>query len=194
MGSKVLIVLGSPRKDGNSAILARAVADAATGAGADVESVYLNALNIKPCQGCCKCQDESFVGCAVDDDMGPLYPMVQAADALVIASPVYWFTYSAQTKIFIDRLYAIGVGPNNVLKGKSTALILTYADADPFSSGAVNALRSFQDMCGFLGANIEGTVYGSAWKPGEIEDKQDVMDKASALGKQLAALGREVRA
>jgi multimeric flavodoxin WrbA len=120
--------------------------------------------------------------------MTPLYSKVQQADSLVIASPVYWFNFSAQTKIFIDRLFAVGVGTRNIFKGKSTAVILTYADPDPFAAGAVNALRSFQDMCKYLGANIEGMIYGSAWGAGEIKDKPGVMEKASALGKHLASI------
>jgi multimeric flavodoxin WrbA len=188
LNPKILIVLGSPRKNGNSAALSAQLAQSAANAGADVETIYLNALNIKPCQGCEKCQAESATGCVIQDDMTPLYPKLHQADSLVIASPVYWFNFSAQTKIFIDRLFAVGVGTRNIFKGKSTALILTYADPDPFAAGAVNALRAFQDMCKYLNANIEGIVYGSAWGAGEIKDKPEVMEKAAALGKHLASI------
>jgi multimeric flavodoxin WrbA len=116
-----------------------------------------------------------------------LHAKLKAADSVVLASPVYWFNLSAQIKIFIDRLYAVGVGQRNIFQGKNFALVLTYADADPFTSGAVNALRSFQDMCRYLDANIEGMVYGSAWGAGEIKGKKDVMEQALALGKQLAS-------
>jgi multimeric flavodoxin WrbA len=88
---------------------------------------------------------------------------------------------SAQTKIFIDRLYAVGVGKKNILKGKNIGIILTFADPDPFISGAVNALRSFQDICRYLGADIAGMVYGSANEAGEIKNNNDVMEKAFIL-------------
>ena len=78
--------------------------------------------------------------------------------------------------------------PKNIFKGKNFAIILTYADPDPFVSGAVNALRSFQDICRYLGANIEGMVYGSAYGAGEIKENQDVMEKALLLGKHLATI------
>ena len=190
MTPKILIVLGSPRKRGNNATLAATVAQGAIDSGAAVESVYLNGLNIKPCQGCEKCQQESFIGCAIEDEMNQLYSKLQEADSVVVASPVYWFNISAQTKIFIDRLYAVGVRQKNIFKGKNFAIILTFADPDPFVSGAVNALRSFQDICRYLGANIEGMVYGSASGAGEIKEKQDVMEKAVLLGQHLATIKR----
>ena len=80
------------------------------------------------------------------------------------------------------------MGQKNIFKGKRFAIILSFADPDPFVSGAVNALRSFQDICRYLGANIEGMVYGSACDAGEIAEKQDVMEKAAILGKHLAAI------
>jgi multimeric flavodoxin WrbA len=188
MNSKILIVLGSPRKKGNSATLAAKLAEGAIAHGADVETIYLNGLDIKPCQGCEKCQQESFVGCAIEDEMAPIYSKLREADSIVVATPIYWFNISAQTKIFIDRLFAVGVGQKNIFKGKRFAIILSFADPDPFVSGAVNALRSFQDICRYLGANIEGMVYGSACDAGEIAEKQDVMEKAAILGKHLAAI------
>ena len=191
MNSKILIVLGSPRKKGNSATLAAKVAEGAIADGAEVESVYLNGLNIKPCQGCEKCQQESFIGCAIEDEMNQLYSKLQEADSVVVASPIYWFNISAQTKTFIDRLYAVGVRQKNIFKGRNFAIILTFADPDPFVSGAVNALRSFQDICRYLGANIEGMVYGSASGAGEIKEKQDIMEKAVLLGQHLATIKRK---
>jgi multimeric flavodoxin WrbA len=120
--------------------------------------------------------------------MNQLYPKLEEADSVVIASPIYWFNISAQTKIFIDRLYAVGVGQNNIFSGKKFAFILSFADPDPFVSGAVNALRSFQDICRYVGATIEGMVYGSADSAGEIKGNQDVMEKAYLLGNHLATL------
>jgi multimeric flavodoxin WrbA len=184
----MLILLGSPRKNGNSAALAEQIGKGAQVAGAMVDIVYLNGLNIKPCQGCEKCQRDDATGCSVDDDMTPLYAKLREADSVVIASPVYWFNVSAQTKIFIDRLYAVGVGRNNIFKGKRFALALAYADPDPFVSGAVNALRSFQDICRHIDATLEGMVYGSAGSPGEIKGNPVVMDQAYSLGRHLASI------
>ena len=83
--------------------------------------------------------------------MRRLYPKLMAADAIVIASPIYWFTVSAQTKLFMDRWYALGGADGYALAGKKFGVVLAYADADPFSSGAVNALRTFQDAFSYAG-------------------------------------------
>jgi hypothetical protein len=66
------------------------------------------------------------------------------------------------------------------------ALLLSYGDADPFGSGAVNALRSFQDMCRYLGAEIAGMLYGSAMEPGDIGENKPLMKEAYRLGLELA--------
>ena len=183
----VMIVIGSPRKRGNSSILAKQVASGAEDAGAKVELFFLHNMNIKPCSACEGCRKKRATGCVIRDDMQKLYPKMRAADAIVIASPIYWFTVSAQTKLFMDRWYAFGADENyKVLAEKKFGIVLAYADADPFSSGAVNALRTFQDAFNYLGAEVVGTVYGSAWKAGEISKNKPVMKQAYALGEKIA--------
>ena len=189
MGKRIMIVLGSPRKKGNSAKLAELVAQGARAGGARVETFYLNGMDIRPCQACMKCQKPSATTCAIRDDMQVLYPKLKEADAIVIASPVYWFNLSAQTKTFIDRWFAVGVEERNIFRGKPLGLLLSYGDADPFSSGGVNALRSFQDMCRYLGAEVAGMLYGTATEPGEIAKNKGLMKEAHELGKQLAGQG-----
>jgi len=181
--------MGSPRKDGNSATLAKQVAAGAEAAGAEVESFYLHGMNIHPCTACDACREERDKDCVIDDDMETLYGKLRQADALVIASPIYWFTVSAQTKLFMDRWYALG-GPGEeyaAFAGKRIGIVLTYADVDPFTSGAVNALRTFQDAFNYVGAQIVGMVYGSASEAGEIRKNRDLMEKAYELGKQLGS-------
>lgn len=187
-GKKILVLLGSPRKKGNSTTLAKQIVQGAESAGAEVESVYLNGLNIKPCQGCYACKKKDSQGCVVDDDMQTLYPKVKAADAMVIATPVYWFNMTAQTKIFMDRLYGLfdaSFTVNPLLK-KRVAIAMSYGDTDPFNSGCVNALRSFQDAFTYVGAKIDGMVYGSAEEPGEISANTALMQQAEDLGRKIA--------
>jgi len=186
-GKYVVIVLGSPRRRGNSAILAGEVARGARDAGAMVETFYLHGMNIRPCTACERCRRRSDADCVIRDDMRTLYPKLRRADALVIASPIYWFTVSAQTKLFMDRCYALGGPEGNALKGKRIGIVLTYADPDPFTSGAVNALRTFQDGFAYIGAPIVDMVYGSAWKAGEIRKRRALLRRAHALGRALAA-------
>ena len=113
----------------------------------------------------------------------------KGADALVISSPIYYFTMSAQTKLFIDRWYALGEQKDSAISGKQIGIVLTYADADPFTSGAINAIRTFQDIFDYLGASIVSIVYGQASEAGEIKTNQDLMDKAYKMG-QLLAIGK----
>jgi multimeric flavodoxin WrbA len=186
-GKKVLVFMGSPRKKGNSALLAKQVVAGAKAGGGKVETFYLHGMNIKPCNACDACRRKNRKDCILKDDMAPLYLKLREADAIVIATPVYWFTVSGQTKIFMDRWYAMGGEGGYPFKGKKFGVVLTYADEDPFSSGAVNALRTFEDALGYVGAEIVGLVYGSAWKAGEIRKNKNLLKKAFQLGKDLTA-------
>ena len=183
----IVVLLGSPRKKGNSTVLAKQIINGVESVGAKVETVYLNELNIKPCQGCYACKKKKSTGCAVDDDMQSLYPKLVESDAWVIASPVYWFSMSAQTKIFMDRCFALwNEDPEmNRLFKKRIAIAMSYGDSDPFNSGCVNALRSFQDAYRYAGARIVGMVYGSADEPGEIASNAELMDQAEEIGRKL---------
>jgi len=186
MAKKILELTSSPRKNGNSTLLAHAIADGARAAGARVETVNLGALTIRPCTACdtCHASDERF--CVIRDDMRRLYAKIVAADALIYASPVYWFTVSAQMKLFMDRCYALGGPGGYALKGKRMAVALTYGDADPFRSGAVNALRTFQDAFAYVEAVLVGSVYATGLAPGDVLKKKALLKEAFSLGKALA--------
>ena len=186
MGREVMIAVGSPRKRGNSSTLAAQVAAGAKAGGAQVETFYLHGMNIKPCTACGGCRKKTHVDCVIKDDMQILYPKLRSADVIVIASPIYWFTFSAQTKLFMDRWYGLGSDEGYALAGKKFALLLSYADADPFLSGAVNALRTFQDALQFIEAKLVGMVYGSASKAGEIRKNKTLMNEAYELGRKIA--------
>ena len=185
----VLVLLGSPRKNGNSSTLAGQIRKGAENMGAKVETLHLNGMKIRPCQACYACRKENSKGCAVDDDMQSIYPKLIESGAWVIASPVYWFSMSAQTKIFMDRWFALfsETRKKEAFLGKRIAIAMSYADADPFVSGCVNALRSFQDACNYVGANIVGMVYGCADEAGEIKSNTALMQEAEALGKKLVS-------
>ena len=100
----LLIALGSPRKNGNSEILARHVGQGMEEGGGTVEYLRLNGLNLSPCQGCGGC--EKTGECVIKDDMGAIYRQADAADRILLASPVYFYALTAQAKIFIDRFQA----------------------------------------------------------------------------------------
>ena len=182
---KVLIILGSPRRMGNSAALAARISRGAESAGAEVETLFLQDLEISPCRGCDTCRKPDSKGCAIKDDMQEIYPKLIRADAWVIASPVYWFTMSAQTKIFMDRCYALLAYAESPFAGKRVAIAMSYGDVDPVKSGCVNALRTFQDAFSYTRSKVVGMVYGSAMRAGEIENNEALMREAEELGKRL---------
>lgn len=101
---RMLIVLGSPRKNGNSEILAQYVAKGVEQAGGVVEYVRLNGLNLSPCQGCGGCEGTGI--CIIEDDMAAIYEQADAVDRVLVVSPVYFYGLTAQTKAFIDRFQA----------------------------------------------------------------------------------------
>jgi len=184
---KVLVLLGSPRRKGNSAALAERIAGGAKSMGARVETVYIQGMKIAPCKSCYACQRPKSRGCSIKDDMQIVYKKLIEADAWVIASPVYWFTMSAQTKLWMDRTFALLPRARDAFAGKRIAVAMSYGDDDPFKSGCVNALRTFQDAYGYVGASIVGMVYGSAMDAGEIEKNRALMKEASELGKKLVS-------
>jgi len=198
---KIIIVESSPRKNGNSTLLAREVASGARSMGAEVDTIHLHGMNIGPCIACDACQESLKKDCVIDDDMKTIYPRLRAADVIVWATPIYWFTVSGQIKLFMDRCYALlylGAAPGEPgeepvhtvesdLGGKKFGVVLTYGDVDPFTSGAVNALRTFQDAARFVGSEIGGYVYGSAAAPGDVAENKALLQQAYKLGKDLAA-------
>jgi multimeric flavodoxin WrbA len=187
MSRNVLILKGSPRKNGNSATLADQTALGAGENGAQVEVVSLDEMRIAPCDACDFCAETDGV-CVIQDDMQTLYPKIQQADAIVIASPIYWFTFSAQTKLCIDRWYAFQPIRKQVWPDKQIGIILTYGDSDTYDSGAVNAIHTYQSMFRYLGVEIAGMVYGSAHEIGDVQKQPDLMQKAYALGEKLAVV------
>ena len=122
--------------------------------------------------------------------MQALYPKVRAADAVVYASPIYWFSVSAQLKLFIDRCYAMADDVDEpkeyALAGKEIGVVLTYGGDDPYDSGAINAIRMFQDIFRYVPAEIVDIVYGYAMDEGEIKKNAEVMQRAFDLGTKLA--------
>lgn len=185
---KIVILKGSPRRKGNTCTLADALANGARENGAAVEEFFLQKMNIKPCNACNACINQPAKECVIEDDMQQIYPALRSADSIVIASPIYWFNMSAQIKLVIDRLYGL-VEPNRqVLRGKKIAIVLAYGDTNRATSGANNAIRSFEETFQYIGANIVEIIHGSAMDAGQIKQNQELMDAAYELGKKLSSV------
>lgn len=183
---RILILKSSPRLNGNSAALAEQTATGARDAGAQVNVYSLHDMDIQPCDACDSCRETDGV-CVIGDDMQVLYPKLQEADAVILASPIYWFTINAQMKAFIDRWYAMVKPEGHELAGKKFGIILTFGDSDPYNSGAVNAIHTYESMFRYIKAEIAGLVYGSADAVGDVEKNSALMEKAYKLGKKLGS-------
>lgn len=129
---KVLGVVGSPRKQGNTAALVERVLEGARSVGAETEAVYLGEMDINPCLACDDCKKTGQ--CTQMDDMQGVYQAIGRARGLVLASPVYFDHISAQTKIFIDRLYCYcntEQGSVNFPPGYKGMVAITYEASNP---------------------------------------------------------------
>jgi multimeric flavodoxin WrbA len=183
---KILVLVGSPRAEGNTSILVDHLREGAEAGGAQVEVVRLHDLHIRPCTACRACKDDDAADCILEDDMRSIYPKIRGADAIVFASPIYWWNVSAQTKLLIDRCDALDGPSGNVLGTKRIAIALVYGGSDAFSSGAVNALRAFQDAFRYVGSDVVGMIHGSAWEEGSIRENERLLAQARELGERLA--------
>jgi len=103
---KVIAFLGSPRKDGNTELLLKEAIKGieASGSPSGAEVFNLNLIKISPCQDCGGCDETGK--CIVEDEMSQIYNAIRTADRIILASPIFFFGLSAQTKIMIDRCQA----------------------------------------------------------------------------------------
>lgn len=179
---KTVVILGSPRKNGNSAILAHKAIEGIIAANGAYEMFYLHGMNIKPCQACDYCKKDDKRQCIINDDMHLIYTKLGEADTLLIASPIYMFSVTAQLKLFMDRCYAI----TQTLKGKRIGILLTYGDPDENTSGVLNAIKALRDEYNYTQSEIVGILHGSADEKGEIVSNAQLMKQAYELGKKVS--------
>ena len=125
--SKIVILVGSVRKNGNTDLLAHAFADGAKKKN-DVEIVSVADYKVNPCVGCNSCFARENHQCFQQDDMQILYKKLKHADIVVVASPVYFYGISAQLKAVIDRLHT---PMRNAFHIKKLALLLVGAATLP---------------------------------------------------------------
>ena len=178
MSKKVLIISSSPRKGGNSDILCDAFAEGARDAGHEVEKVRIADLKIGYCTGCYACQKTGK--CAIKDDARSVIGKMMAADVIVLASPVYFYSICAQLKALIDR--TVVVYPN--LTNKRFYYLLTMADTDRTKfDGPIAALRGFLDC--YEGSKEAGMVCADGvYELGAIDGTR-FLAEAKKLGKRI---------
>ena len=182
----VLAVVGSPRKQGNSDILCDRVLAGAKRAGARIEKVYLHDLEMRPCSACEACMRSGSGECIIPDGMKALYPKLKSCDALVIASPIYFLSLTAQTTLFLNRCYPLMNPQGCMLSAKKIVACLTYGDADALGSGCDNAYRILNDLFGYMQIPLS-VVHASALKKGDINTDKAALRRAYQAGKEAVA-------
>ncbi len=186
---KVLGIVCSPRKNGNTEILVKEALDSAHKLGAETEMIKVSDVNITPCDGCETC--EITGECKIEDDMQGIYTKLLQSDGIIIGSPVYWWGVTAQAKIIIDRTFVFRRGRR--LRNKVAGAVVVARQV-----GASNAFSELSDFFGLhrmiparsMGPRTEeelakewgGGVIAYADKPGEVTNNQQAMARAQSLG------------
>lgn len=164
MKKNVLILSSTPRRGGNSDRLCDQFMQGALAAGHQVEKIVLKDKDIRYCTGCGVCS-ELGKPCPQKDDAAAIIEKMVCADVIVMATPVYFYTMSAQMKTLIDRC----CGPYTEMKNKEFYFIATAAEDD---NGIMD--RIVANFMGFLDClenpTVKGTLFcGGVWHVGEIE-------------------------
>lgn len=178
MSKKVLILSGSPRKDGNSDILCNEFMRGAAESGNEVDKIRVAEKKIGFCTGCYACRNTGV--CAIKDDMDEVMQKLIDADVIVLASPVYFYSIDAQLKALIDRT----VCRWTEVKDKEFYYIMTAADSGIESMETTLAcFRGYADCV--EGAKEMGVIYGTGvYEKGEIKDKKAMLE-AYEMGKGI---------
>lgn len=185
-----LIVLGSPRKNGNSETLAQSVASGILQVpDTSVEFIRLNDLRITPCQGCGGCNKTSI--CVIEDDMTALYEKVDLCDHLILVSPIYFYGLSAQCKAFVDRFqarwarkYLLGIRFRADEQRQGTLLATAATEGKKVFDGALLTAQIFFDAldleCG------ESLLVRGVDQRGAMHKQPQILEQAVTLGRKIA--------
>jgi len=176
---RIIALIGSPRKGGNTDLLVDELLARAEADGHTTHKIYLYDHDIRPCVDCRRCKGAEHV-CGLRDDMPELYPMLERADLIVFGTPVYWYGPTAKMKLLIDRLRPFIASRR--LQGKAGVLVAPSEEGAGCCGPLVDLFRmSF----GYLGMTFAGSVLAAAYEKGEVREKPDDMAKAAELGAGL---------
>ena len=128
MGKKIVVITGSPRKNGNSFKMTDAFIKAAQAKGHTITRFDAALKKVGGCHACTTCF-KSGKACSFDDDFNQIAPSILEADAIVFTTPLYWYSFPAQIKGVIDRLYSFCVAEKDI-SGKECALIVCCEEDD----------------------------------------------------------------
>jgi multimeric flavodoxin WrbA len=181
---KILAVVGSPRKNGNTHILVGKIAEGAKAKGTAVEELFLGELSIKECDGCHRCWKDGV--CTKNDDMCGIYPKIAECDAIIFGTPVYWYGPTGLMKLFIDRFAYFNSSANrNKIKGKSAVIAVPFEEENPEAASPV--VEFFEKSFAYLKMKLVGKILvPGVSEKGDILQKPEFLAEAYKLGQALA--------
>lgn len=187
---KILAINGSRRKRGNTSILIETILSAAETAGAETETLFLGDYQLGACTGCEGCS--TSWDCVIKDDYPDLIARLDEADALVLASPTYWYTVTSDMKRFIDRSYSLIQYPNSrqewIGKYQGTGkLCVTAAVCEQHEEAMMgNTLTLLSDFSRDIGlALVDSVCVLGCFAAGSINADSGALNRAELAGQEL---------
>ena len=179
---KIVILNGSPRRNGNTSALVKAFTQGAESAGNTVTEFFLDSMEIHGCRGGFGGHSSQECPCVQKDDMSQIYPAVKESDVVVLATPLYYWNMSGQIRTAIDRLFALEEGDGNLLRGHERASALLMAAE---GNGFDDVLLYYNHLVEHLRwKNLGHVLAGGNGDIGDIEGKPEIQ-KACDLGKSI---------
>ncbi len=183
---KAIGIVGSPRRDGNTEILTRHALKAIEEEGIETELIPLAGLDIQPCNACRVCRSEATAGqCPLDDDLLPLYAKAKEADAVILASPVYFGSATALLKAFIERTGYMSYN-NRPFAGKVGGPLVVARRA-----GQNFTLAQIMYWFHIMGMTVPGSTYWNiafGQEKGDVQQDEEGLRTAWNFGKNIALL------
>lgn len=188
--NRILGVVGSPRKKGNTHILVSRILDGAEERGAITEIIFLNDLDIRECDGCYICWKGKQ--CSKKDDMDEVYPKIIQSDVIIFGTPVYWYGPTALMKCFIDRFVYFNCPKNRAkIRGKSAVIAVPFEENNPQTASLL--VKFFEKSLKYLEMNLIGKILvPGVSRRGDILRKEDRLEEAFKLGRRLAIYRRRM--
>jgi len=182
MSKNILVLTGSPRKGGNTDKLADAFITGAQQAGHTTVKFTTADKNIKGCIDCQTCFSKGSA-CSIPDDFAKLAPLLEQADMIVFGTPLYWFTFSAQLKAAIDKIYSFIIG-KRPLRIKECVLLVCGGGTDLHTYDGI--VKSYQLIADFLKWKDSGVIIVPGLHDKDEILKTDGLQRAETLGKNIA--------
>lgn len=168
----IVVLSGSPRKNGNTHTLVQAFMQGAEQAGHQAQHFDTATMSINPCKACTYCRQEKTLGmCVQKDDMTQIYTALKQAQAIILATPLYYFGFAAQLKLAIDRFFSIdGLKRRPDSVGGVTKLGLLAVCGDGEEDNPMSGLvGNYRHICNYLGIENMGEVLAhGVYDKGEI--------------------------